>query len=430
MNTTALWRWATASSGRAASAFSRVKNKLPGNCAPIIPGSPITRSNSAAAAARSVNGNAANAANRPGCRAQIAASPSFTLRHSGSASSTGCASIQQNEPSTDRTLTATSCRSMRANSTTASLNASASAVSAMRGAFSTSTPSVPRTMRGSRVRARKASATSEGFQCACMSIIMASTPRRASSLLCLCSQLSRRALGLRPAQVLVEPRHDLDEIAGPVAVVELVHENFVPGVLAGAGRTRQAENIGRIGDAGGGARLDRRRADLRKTYHQKQRRERVHLFLEQRFDRLRRDIAAGKAGTAGGDDDIDHRIFDPGFDAGADRLDLVGDDAALGDEMTGGDNALRQHRAGLVILDRACVGNRQHRDLERHEAFGFVNSWHGLRFLKADYGGGRSAANGGGTPRQSELAENVLQAATSPFLKPFENQRLRCSDVP
>ena len=185
MKITALWRLATANSGRAASASSRVKNKFPGNCAPITPGSPIARSNSAAAAAISVNGNAANAANRPGCFAQIVASPSFTFRHSGSASSIGCASIQQNEPSTDRTLTETSCRSMRASSTTASLNASASGVSAIRGVFSISTPSVPRTMRGSRVRARSASATSEGFQCACMSIIMACTPWRASSLACL-----------------------------------------------------------------------------------------------------------------------------------------------------------------------------------------------------------------------------------------------------
>ena len=33
--------------------------------------------------------------------------------------------------------------------------------------------------------------------------------------------LCRRALGLRPAQMLVQPRHDLDEIAGPRAVIEL-----------------------------------------------------------------------------------------------------------------------------------------------------------------------------------------------------------------
>ena len=56
------------------------------------------------------------------------------------------------------------------------------------------------------------------------------------------TELPRRALRLGPAQMLVEPRHDLDEIAGPVAVIELVHEDLVPGVAAGAGRARQAED--------------------------------------------------------------------------------------------------------------------------------------------------------------------------------------------
>ena len=40
---------------------------------------------------------------------------------------------------------------------------------------------------------------------------------------------------LTPPQVLVEPRHDLDEVAGPVTVVELAFEDAVPGVPAGAG---------------------------------------------------------------------------------------------------------------------------------------------------------------------------------------------------
>src|SRR5689334_21046215 len=56
--------------------------------------------------------------------------------------------------------------------------------------------------------------------------------------------LRRRALGLRPAQVLVEPRHDLDEIARPRAVVELCRQNAVPGIAAGPGRARQAEDVG------------------------------------------------------------------------------------------------------------------------------------------------------------------------------------------
>jgi uncharacterized protein len=38
------------------------------------------------------------------------------------------------------------------------------------------------------------------------------------------------------APVLLEPRHDLDEVAGPMAVVELPLENAVPGILAGTWR--------------------------------------------------------------------------------------------------------------------------------------------------------------------------------------------------
>src|SRR5580698_172151 len=180
--------------------------------------------------------------------------------------------------------------------------------------------------------------------------------------------------------MLVEPRHDLDEIAWPVTVIELMHQNLVPGVLAGAGRARQAEDIGRAGDAGGSARLDRRGADFWKTHHQKQRRERVHLLVEQWLDRLRRDVAAGEASAACGDDDVDHRVGDPGFDPGTDRLDVVGDDAALGDVMAGGDDALHQHRPRLVVLERTAVGNRQHRDFQRYELLGLVEPGHRYTF--------------------------------------------------
>src|SRR6202035_769450 len=97
--------------------------------------------------------------------------------------------------------------------------------------------------------------------------------------------------------MLVEPRHDLDEIARAVTIIELVHQNLVPGILAGAGRARQAEDISRAGDAGGGTRLDGRGADFWKTHHQEQRREAVHLLVEQWLDRLRRNVAAGEAGA-------------------------------------------------------------------------------------------------------------------------------------
>ena len=51
----------------------------------------------------------------------------------------------------------------------------------------------------------------------------------------------------------------------------------------------------------------------------------------------------------------------------ADRLDIVRHDAALGDHVAGGNDALHQDRARLVVLEIAGVGHGQHRDLERHE---------------------------------------------------------------
>ena len=44
-------------------------------------------------------------------------------------------------------------------------------------------------------------------------------------------------------EVLFQPRHQLDEIAGPVAGVELEDQDAVPGVLAGAGRSRKRKKI-------------------------------------------------------------------------------------------------------------------------------------------------------------------------------------------
>ena len=49
--------------------------------------------------------------------------------------------------------------------------------------------------------------------------------------------------------MFVQARHDLDEIAGQVAIVELRRENAVPGILAGARRAWQHEDEGGVGDA-------------------------------------------------------------------------------------------------------------------------------------------------------------------------------------
>src|ERR1700712_649203 len=100
--------------------------------------------------------------------------------------------------------------------------------------------------------------------------------------------------------MLVQPRHDLDEVAGARAVIELGAKDAVPAVAAGARRSRQAEDEGRTRDAGGGAALDRRGADLGVAQHMKGDGKTIYPLFEQGLDRFRRDVAAGKTGAARG----------------------------------------------------------------------------------------------------------------------------------
>ncbi len=193
--------------------------------------------------------------------------------------------------------------------------------------------------------------------------------------------------------MLVEPRHQLDEIARLVAIIELIDEDVVPGVLARARRPRQAEDIGRPRDARRRPRLDRRGADLLEAHEQEEGRERVHLLLEQRLDRFGRDVAAGEAGAARRDHDVDLGIGDPRLDPAADRADVVGRDRAVGDRVTGRRDALRKGRAGAVVLVRARVGHGEHGDSQRDEFFALVQPGHFHRSCKAAKRGGGSVTD-------------------------------------
>src|SRR3984893_2649076 len=102
----------------------------------------------------------------------MAEGPSLMVRHTGPATSGGCASIQQNEPRSDSTLVSTPWRSIRARWKSTSSKALASGSSLILEDFSTSAPSGLRTMRGSLVRARRASATTAGRPWACISIMV------------------------------------------------------------------------------------------------------------------------------------------------------------------------------------------------------------------------------------------------------------------
>src|SRR6478736_4834989 len=120
----------------------------------------------------------------------------------------------------------------------------------------------------------------------------------------------------------VQARHQLGEVAGTEADVELLAQDVVPAVLAGAGRAGQREDIGRVGDARGGAALHRRGADLLEADPAEGFAEAVDLLLEQAFHRLGRHVAAGDAGAAGADHDLDVRIVDPRPHLGADLVDV------------------------------------------------------------------------------------------------------------
>ena len=175
----------------------------------------------------------------------------------------------------------------------------------------------------------------------------------------------------------------------------------------------------------GGAALDRRGADLGVAQHVEGDRETVHPLFEQRLDRLRRHVAAGKTGAAGGDDDIDAGIGDPSLDDDADRVDVVDDDLARREVMAGRGEPVRQRGSGLVVRQRTRVRDRQHRDVERHEGFGLVDGGHGTPLSavqrrtssQAVCAAESDCVHGASRKRRRNLNQfppNVLQACTVP----------------
>ena len=62
------------------------------------------------------------------------------------------------------------------------------------------------------------------------------------------------------------------------------------------------------------------------------------------------------------------------FTTRPDFLDVVGHDDAVGERVAGRLDAARQRRARLVVGERARVRHREHRDLERHECAGVVET--------------------------------------------------------
>src|SRR5436309_14419581 len=98
--------------------------------------------------------------------------------------------------------------------------------------------------------------------------------------------------------MLLQSGHQLDEIAGAEAVVELVDEDALPGVAAGARRPRQREQIGAAGDPGRRPALDGRGADLVVALPAEQLAEAGDLLLVDAVEGFGGDVAAGDPGAA------------------------------------------------------------------------------------------------------------------------------------
>src|SRR5436309_11526851 len=101
--------------------------------------------------------------------------------------------------------------------------------------------------------------------------------------------------------MLLQAGHQLDEVAGAEAVVELVDEDALPGVPAGARRAGQREQIGAAGDPGGGAALDRRSADLLVALPAEQLAKAGNLLFVDAVESFGGHVAAGNPGAAGRD---------------------------------------------------------------------------------------------------------------------------------
>src|SRR5687767_14850432 len=98
--------------------------------------------------------------------------------------------------------------------------------------------------------------------------------------------------------MLLQPGHDLDEVAGCVSIVELVLEDEIPAVATGAGRTRDAKDVLALGDTGGRSGLNGRGADFGKRHVMKGDGETLDLFFKERTHGFDGDIEAGETRAA------------------------------------------------------------------------------------------------------------------------------------
>src|SRR5215831_1592802 len=173
-------------------------------------------------------------------------------------------------------------------------------------------------------------------------------------------------------QMFLQSRHQLDEIARAEAVVELVDENTLPGVAAGARGPWQGEEVRTASDPCRRPALDRRGPDLLIAEPAKELAKARDLLLIDAVKRLGRDVASGDAGAAGRDHDIDVGIGDPFPQLRDDLILLVANDLPRCDAVAGGSGEIGECVARTVLRRVPGVGNGKQRDIDRQEGSGFV----------------------------------------------------------
>ena len=89
--------------------------------------------------------------------------------------------------------------------------------------------------------------------------------------------------------------------------VEFGLEHAGPGILAGAHGAGNRKDVGRTGNPGRGPRLQGGHAHRPKADLVKDDGKAVDRLVEQGGERLRRHVASGEAGAAGGNDHVDLR---------------------------------------------------------------------------------------------------------------------------
>src|SRR6266700_6905744 len=89
-----------------------------------------------------------------------------------------------------------------------------------------------------------------------------------------------KAASASATAVFFQPRHDLDEVAGLMTVIELLFQDSVPAIFDRTGRSGKRKQIGALAHTRAGARLDRRGADLVITDAVEDGGEAINLFFD------------------------------------------------------------------------------------------------------------------------------------------------------